>query len=324
MPVAIPRPNISILENGLDDSTHQVTQEALSTFFLDPRRGNGTGIEYPESGGIYVYKIGGILEEKGEEIYINNAVPLLYPERGLPWPEAIVAINEVKRFLVSQIRFFGKNKILLASALLKPIHTLETWLQEFISFADQVLLSVYFKPNYYTDVAKEVDVFVATLLTQIGIRQDIAQSFSRIIKTVIELDTAYRYRFEDIMSETSANQLLAEPTQEIKRLFNIFSEREINRRKREGEESHVITKTRTMVNLMNIFLKIPRVKRGFREAIKAINFSKIQLDEIDKYAVLRLDGYNFMGQSIEERGQRYLDLYNGNPPMAIVIKNPRH
>jgi len=289
----IPYPSPEIFWRNTN-SIAQVVAEQQEVFVIDR-------VEYPESGGIYVYHVG---------------IP--YPQKGFPFPEAIAAINVAKRLLISQIRFLATTEVLLSRFffLLLPykrkIKVIEKWLKEFCGTVDTTLEPYYLKENRYSPIASELIKFIDRFLVELGIDYLIAYGTARIFATLIEYDSAYRLRLEDIFSESSKEKMLENPSKEFERLLHIFRLREV----------HPLIQDRfaSLVKIVSWFLVIPRIKKAFKKALKYTTFSNLQLDEADRYHVLRLGGYKFFGESTEARREKYLALHNGNPPLSITVK----
>jgi len=193
------------------------------------------------------------------------------------------------------------------------IKLLERWISEFNGLAENVLTPVYLKDRYLCKLSGELLKLIREFLTNIGIQNNKAEEFARNIATLIEYDTAYKYRIEDILSETTSEVLKNDPRREIVRLLNIFAERDAN--------ITTQTKFNSVGKLFSLILIVPRIKRAFQKAMDSIDFTKLQLDEADRYHVLKFDRYNFMGRSLEDRYNEYLRMHNGFPPMMQTISS---
>ena len=311
MSLGIPTPPKQIFENDFSPES-LVTHEEQSMFMIEK-------IEYPEEGGIYVYKFGGqIIEENGEQKIIN-AVRCLYPEKGFPTPEAVSACNFAKRALISQLRFLTQKTILicLSPLLLLPfrskIRLVERFVNEFNGLSETVLTPVYLKDRYLCTLTKELQKLISIFLISAGIRDQYAQAFAKNIATLIEYDTAYKYRIEDIMSETDAQKLKNAPRREIKRLLAIFATRDLN--------ITTQAKFNTIGKILSLALIVPRIKKAFIKSLDEIDFTKLQLDEADHYHVLKYDRYNFLGRTIEDRYSEYVKLHDGFPPIMQMVSS---
>ena len=361
MQVAIPSPPKQIFENNFS-SESLVTHEAQSIFWIER-------VEYPEEGGIYIYKYGAIplqrekvsdekirkyvergngilgdinkilkdedfnLQIDGNQIQLvptellarplepdpKTRIDCLYPEKGFPTPEAVSACNFAKRALISQLRFLTQKSILICLSLLlllpfrSKIKLIERFINEFNGLSETVLTPVYLKDNYLCYLAKELQKLITIFLIKTGISEQYALAFGKNIATLIEYDTAYKYRIEDIMSETTSQKLKIAPRQEIKRLLAIFATRDIN--------ITTQAKFNTIGKILSLALLVPKIKQAFQQALNEIDFTKLQLDEADRYHVLKYDRYNFLGRTLEDRYNEYVKLHNGFPPAMQMISS---
>lgn len=118
---------------------------------------------------------------------------------------------------------------------------------------------------------------------QQSITKEIIQMFpSKLgiaIAHVLEYDSAYRFRLQDLASETTKEALLAHPIQEIRRLAIISKRRDYDVAGK---------KIRYALYILMILLLIPRIRSKFNEG----DFSKIQLDESDRYWLNLRTDYN--------------------------------
>lgn len=121
-----------------------------------------------------------------------------------------------------------------------------------------------------------------------------AQAVLEALEYILEHDQAYRYRFMDLIAETTKERLTKNPRKEIKRLLSI---------NRERDYKVVSDKIGKFGRLVTYALLIPSAKRKFRHAVYNWDWSKYQWDEIDRYWALQKLDYNYFGLSYEERQQ---------------------
>lgn len=283
---SIPYPEKHILENEVISDTEHLVKGASQPVFILER------VEYPEEGGIYVY-----LKD------------VLYPTKGFPNPEACQANNIAKRAFVGQLRFLAKNPLAVISLLRKK--NFESFLREYCSMAEIALGRFYLKDIRYQISVREIRKFVYKFFKELKIAEDICLSFSKTFATLLEYDNAYLFRVQDLANETDKEKLLLNPVKEFKKLLEILKQRDprVGMHERFGSATMLIS----------MAFKIPKIRKAYREALQEIDFTKIQMDENDRYQVLRWDKYNFFGESFEVRGQRYMEMHNGHPPQAMVI-----
>lgn len=163
-----------------------------------------------------------------------------YPVKGMPTQSAIVAINVVKKLFLAWPRIS-----------LRKIEEI-SW----IVIAPHIL-----KSEYMTPIGREIRAIIPSRL-------------GNIIAHVIEYDSAYRLRIQDLFSETSKEKLTQRPFREILRLLKINKQKDY---------AKVYKKLRRFAFLLAFALLWPPFKRTCREAILQSDFRKLQLDESDKY-----------------------------------------
>lgn len=262
--------------------------------------------------------------EGGMNLY-HEGVP--YPKKGFPFPQAAMANNIAKRqtmmLLLSLVR--PEMGLAIAGFILTPYKTkvkaVENVLEQYIRSVDYILADCYLQPHFMTPCTQQIQIFVNTFLVKAGIKSTLAVNTARIVATMIEWDDSYRYRIEDIASETDAYRIWKDPRGEIRRLLGIFAERDKDTKidtardlEREGASKKDIRRALLTVSrkislagkaISALMLVHPKVKTAFREAIKCVNWKYLQLDEADRYHVLMRDDYDFMGRSLEERAGIY-------------------
>lgn len=329
--------NNDIYVNNLNDRT-KVTREQQALFLYDdsvhPAKWDATnkkpicdcecfsdyhephpGIDYPKDGGIFVYLKG------------LNGVKVLYPSKGLPDPQFVAAINIPKRYLISELKFFASVKPLAILFTLLPykhkIDMIRKWLYGFGFFCKISLMGRMLQEKRYMKSTKAIRIFVRTFLNEIGVNDTVVEEdstfdnagdrFAVFFSHIIEMDTAYRLRIQDIMSETSKKLLLEDPAGEVERLLRLFIQRE--------PKKHITVKFKSVAFLLSLLLKTKRMKAAFIKAVEATPIEDIQMDRADYYHCLKFGGYAFFGRTLEDRDEEYKALHNGLPPtMAIYTE----
>ncbi len=224
-----------------------------------------------------------------------------YPRRGHAYIEAVEANNHIKRLTLGMLLPLISKELILAwigFAVIPfkwKIRLFKKVLWNYKRLADSILTPHYLKPKYYNICSKELWNFVAKFLSNLGIEQDLADGIGKIAATLFEYEDGYRYRLEDIMSETSKEQLL-NPYKEIKRLLAIYDQRELGKGIHTAHE-----KMTTAVKGISILLLHPKIKKAFIEAVKDSNIQNFQLDEGETYYCLNRPDYNFLGKPLNQR-----------------------
>jgi hypothetical protein len=133
-----------------------------------------------------------------------------YPIRVCLQPDKQDTIARVKRLIPTLLRTVSKHKLIGA------LYLRLNWkdLVEYIHFA---LQDVYADVDYYNQPTREL----YRVLSDKGIDQ-----IRDILCAIVEYDTAYRFRFQDIAEEFNRYGFITEPITELKRLWKIYQERE--------------------------------------------------------------------------------------------------
>lgn len=212
-----------------------------------------------------------------------------YPEKFLPFPEALQAVNLAKRALINSGVFFS----------------LKSFIKCYNTICYDRISPILYKDEFCSPVYRETKRFIHTILVNLGISEEESFKASEIIAAIVEFDDAYRYRFQDVISETSKYKIISSPIREIERLFRIFLAR---------EKCDRISEKASSLSYLRYFLLIPRFKNAFKEAILESNFYNFQYDEQDRYWTSIREGYNFLGKTFKQR----IEMYPQRPKM---IKN---
>ncbi len=250
--------------------------------------------------------------EKGIEVFYQG-VP--FPKKGFPFTKAIVAINIIKKIVVEFIKFISIPEFILFPIILfispRRIKILEKYITSFNIIGLKVAQEFILKPELMSPFCQELNTFIPNFLWCLGVSDVNSKKgkdsvvFASLLSTVIDYDCVYRYRFEDILSETSKEALLKNPRKEVRRLFDLYTER---------EQVVRITTTMKIVGFMASYvLLIPSIKHAFKSALKISNFERFQLDDADRYWCTYRSDYNFWGKTQEERLKDFV------PPQGIRI-----
>lgn len=209
-------------------------------------------------------------EGAGKLVYLKG---YKYPHKGVPDIEAIRAINLVKTELMRLVKTWHKY-------LLTP----QKALTDFETYAYACIESKIMNLKDMTPFARELHYLIV-----VGTHDTL---LAKIIAHIFEYDGAYRFRVQDVLSETTRERLLADPVCEIGRLLKLYERR---------DDPRVAEKIGKMVRLGLWALRIPSVRKQFSEALMQIDFSKLQFDENDRYWACYKRDYDYFGLSYEER-----------------------
>lgn len=256
-------------------------------------------MEYPESGGQFAY---------------FKDVP--YPAKGHPFPEAIYAMNFVKRFSRNAVMGFAKKDMwkeglgFILSSKKNKIKKITRFLDLYNDIAKKVVAPYILEERYLSTCAREILVFLNSFLIKLGISDSVAHEFAETFACQIDYDNAYRFRIEDIMSETTGELFIENPAREMKKLAKLLQVRDTT--------GGSLGRVDTTLEVFSYLMWVPRIKRAFVESIRESNFWNFQLDEADRYHVLLWADYNFLGKTLEERLKIYAEHHKDGYPPRIV------
>ncbi len=263
-----------------------------------------THTTYPPEGGIYVH---------------YHQLP--YPKKGFPYPEAVHMNDVLKRVTMTMVKSIATKDMLIpfiTMALMpwkKKMRIVNKFLENYNRIGDWLLVGHYLKPERCTNFVRSLRVSLDWFLDEFEIDETVKSNFIRIFCMIIEYDDAYRYRLEDILTETTKEKLLDNPKAEIRRLKNIY----IAREKTQAMDGFV-----TIFNLFEKALLHPKVRRAFRYSIEFLRdeeFKMMQLDNADRYHVLLRNEYDYLGRTYEDRAQILIDFHeNRKLPYPTLIE----
>lgn len=249
-------------------------------------------VEYPAEGGIHLWLKG-----------------LKYPIKGFPEPRNVEAGNRAKRILVSQMRMFARYPITAYYLLTK--NGRQAWFREFNDIVYPMIDHSLLDPTKYNSLSREVFKMVPIFLEGLDVKKDLHVSIAHIFAAMIEHDDAYRYRIEDLMTVTSKEAMLKNPSREFQKILKALAERD--------NRVHLHFKFAAVLKILSLGFYIPKIRKAFNNAILVCDFKNMQMDEIDYYHTLRKDTYNFGGRKFEDRFAEYYQLHGGVLPESMPM-----
>lgn len=239
-----------------------------------------------------------------------------YPRKSFIYPEAVIAINKVKRVTLSLFLPFSSIKKGIKGFI-------ESYLENYIRLIDSLLSDYervpYLHYQYYCEFSKASWNFTFIFLRYLGFSFNIAYKIGLIIATIFEYDDAYRVRPQDLLSETTLKALTENPRKEINRLLEILKERDPTFSK---DGLGAGDRIRKLSKMFSFLLYIPKVKKAFIRALQECNFKWFQYDEIDKYWALCRADYHTFGRTFDERKEENIQMMisfmeKNNPGMKV-------
>lgn len=226
----------------------------------------------------------------GSLIFVEGAE---YPKKGFPTPESVWATNQIKIVFTEGVRLLCKPSFVISFLLTwNKINLIENILQSYNKISLKALRPYLLKDIYMIPTTRSINNIVLIFLTELGINQNIASDFAFFIAHIFEYDDAYRYRIQDIMTNTSSGSLKFNVRNELSFLVNLFRLREV--------DHFVATKFNRIISILSWLLLIPSVKKAFIKAIDG-NIEGMHYDEADWYWVSQRNDFLFGGMTYEER-----------------------
>lgn len=269
-------------------------------------------VKYPKEGGIFIYR------------HMR-----LYPEKGLPYPEALNDLNVLKRITMGFVSAMSKKSAY--GAILGFVFTpwkhkiafFNEFLEKYVQAANVLVSHHFLQKRFYISQVRELRTFIYIFLKELGFSKLVCSGVSDIFMNFLQYDNAYYFRFVDIITETGKDKLLADPGKEIARLFEIYDKREKEAAVRVG----VATKIKPVVKVLRMILLHPKIKRAFKRAVELTDIEKMKADEADRYYCLMVSNYNYMGYNFQTRFISYCKMHDlaGHkdlPPMQEIVTVP--
>lgn len=302
--VTILRPIPNVFEDYQDEQFEQsVIHEERTSVKKVTSASKGTlvyyteRVDYPENGIFMKY------------------VDVPFPRQGFVFPEAMDAINNLKRVSVLFLAILkGKGIKGRIGNGLAHYCWIADWMFKWYDPNSKKVRKIYLQPNRYRQSVRELIRLINGFIENLGIKvytpETGTQDFGKTIGTLIEYDNAYHWRMEDIFTETSQRELLKNPRKELSRLLKIYESR---------EKSSIEFKAQQIVKVLRFILLIPSVKKAFRKAIENVDIEKMKMTKNDSYFFMIYDGYDQKGLSLEQRKKIWLSMTNGQEPKRVFI-----
>jgi len=290
----IPRPPNEIFVKRRNSVAGNMLRDSQPLYIIER-------MEYPEDGGIFIYYQG-----------------VRYPRKGFPYPEACNAVNIVKRVYSQQLKTIARSKLMMAAMLFKKNR--DRLLNQFSSIGQVALSSHFLMELRYNSTNREIKHFLMKFLSGLGIGNE--EFLARILITVFEFDDVYMMFLRDLANETTPERLKKEPRKEIKRLYGIFMERLMGAWKHDPTRrvKKFSGSVGSIVKIALFAFLIPKIRRAFNAALDEIDFTRIQMDEIDRFYALRFHHYNALGRTFDDRIKEYEEIHGGKLPGAFVVQ----
>lgn len=239
-----------------------------------------------------------------------------YPVKNFPFFEAMYAMDVVKKYTMTFINTFAMKEMILPMLgyVILPnkykLRIITTALESYQKIADYSMKGIYLKKRYYDTCSLAIWEFAKMFITSFGIKEELANGIGKILATLIYYDDAYRYRFEDAMTDFNQDEWVKNPRKALLKFAKIFEQR----------DKQVGFKFLSIVKICRFIFIVPSIKKAFIQAMVLTKFSDFQLDEGDTYHCYLRTGYDFFGLTDEERISLWHHIHGQNIPEQIFIK----
>jgi hypothetical protein len=215
--------------------------------------------------------------------FISNCIE---PLRFYPLVETVSLIAIYKRLFLLIIKEFESQnwlqKIITLLALWINFDIMPSWLGSLFG-----QFPILLKEEHWSQPIKEIR-------RVIKINPNLLNGLSLIL----EYDSAYRYRFQDVVGELKKENGI----KEIPRLLDLLIARDYDTQKIKWDKIKKFSK---------LVLLIPRFRREAERIIKEININEIKLSKEDIYHTNQYDSYNYRGLLIQQRRNENIQNYGG-------------
>jgi hypothetical protein len=233
-----------------------------------------------------------------------------YPYKGIPDTDSFNGMHNLKRTLSYILITFkdapakGKGlKILIVLLAILPkfiTGSIIDWFLHYIFILEQFhLRKTFLKHEKYCTSVREIKRALEKVMEgKEGRTKKVLAVLKDIGTNILEIDSAYRFRFQDIMNEAKKEEL-SKPgirqIHEIRRLSGIL-------KNRERSEMHMKFKWHKISQYAILWLYWSRKTRHIlAEFFKELDFEKVKPDAGDDYFNSLRQDYKFKGKSLEQR-----------------------
>ncbi len=225
--------------------------------------------------------------EKGCETWLEGE---RYPMRGIFQSDRIATVSQFKRFFPLMMRTFKESSMLGKVGWI--LYFRENF-QEYVDWIHWSWRDVFMEESKYTQPIREIYRIVKN------------EKWRDIICAILEFDTAYRRRFQDIAVELDKDAFSKNPIKELKRLVDILKQRE---QTKSGSKKSLI-----IIDWIFFYLRFfnRKLLKELKETVSKVNVEEIRPSIEDIYWEIGILEYDFRGLPRKEREELYLKLKEG-------------
>jgi hypothetical protein len=194
--------------------------------------------------------------DEGCEMWVKGEK---YPMRGCFDTDKVATLTQIKKIIPVLARGFSGKCII--KKLVSLLYLLFNW-KNFIFFIHQGLRDVYFEdPKRYSQPVREL-------------YRVLDGEIRDIVCAILENDTAYRYRLQDIFAEINKKEFERHPIKEIKRLWTLSNNR---------EKGRMLNAKGIRLEYIKFLILFPKLIKKLKGIVREINLDEIKLSVEDIY-----------------------------------------
>jgi hypothetical protein len=234
--------------------------------------------------------------DKGCQLWVQNE---RYPIRGNTPEDKVSVLTQYKKIIPMWVRFLTGYKDELIT------FTKKNKVQQFLILLGLIQYKEFFINWIWyglQEVYSDVDCYIPPVREIYRLIKD--EKIRDIVCAVLAYDTAYRYRFQDLIGELSKENFNRNPYKEIKRLMELGLIREVH--PEGGKGVHGLHKIKKIIPLFNLYLRFNRkLLKEIKEIVEQIDINEVKLSVEDIYWTNRYPDYDFRGLDIKTRLEQY-------------------
>lgn len=245
----------------------------------------------------------GLVEKRGIKIDgkgdYTKLIGCSYLFKGFPDHRVIEDINIPKKLIKIAITFLNTfwGKILGLSIFILPNFITRKFVMRFVKYYYDISQLVLKRHQYprdrYCPAVREIDRALRVVVDQYfgDPERKYLHGFKDSLCMILEMDAAYKWRFQEFCSLFNKKKLKENAIKEIKRVFSIYA----NREKAFPDKVDGFRKVISLLRFNKLYLNI------FTDFIFELDLEKVKLDDADWFFCLLRNTYDFGGMSLEER-----------------------
>ncbi len=270
--------------------------------------GIGVEITRPEEGGIYTKLLGCSYLYKG------------YPEGGVVEK---LDVSKDMMWLFFKIANTWMGRIVLVALFILPKRFAKRfyikWSEQFFQIAHRPLIKKMLKDRELCTSIRELTRVLNGLIQELPEKYEwihpSARKIRELICMILEYDSAYKFRFQDVFPEFDPKLVKEDPIKELKRVFGILKRREVSKvmkKKWAGFEGKIVLMLRVSKGMREMFISF----------FDKVQLDRIKMDEADWYFCLKRTSYNYRDIIVEDRIKEKvkIDKEKGHQIPRLMIK----